>query len=269
VQSAMALGARLGREMISNFYWAPMSKARHADGREETFPHIVTDRARPGIIAVNDQAERFVNEANSYHRFVNAMRSERGAGAERFFLIADQTALRRHGLGLARPEPGDNRRLLASGYLITAPTLEALANRLEVPPATLTATVETFNRHAALGVDPDFQRGESSYNRAMGDPTASHPNLAPLATPPFYAVEIFTGDLGSARGLVTNGSAEVLGNGRAVIPGLYAVGSDMNSVTAGEYAGPGVTLGPGLTFGYVAGRAVLSQLAKARLKPVG
>jgi succinate dehydrogenase/fumarate reductase flavoprotein subunit len=120
-----------------------------------------------------------------------------------------------------------------------------------------------------LGVDPDFQRGESSYNRAMGDPTASHPNLAPLATPPFYAVEIFTGDLGSARGLVTNGSAEVLGNGRAVIPGLYAVGSDMNSVTAGEYAGPGVTLGPGLTFGYVAGRAVLSQLAKARLKPVG
>jgi glycine/D-amino acid oxidase-like deaminating enzyme len=134
VQSAMALGARLGREMISNFYWAPMSKARHADGREETFPHIVTDRARPGIIAVNDQAERFVNEANSYHRFVNAMRSERGAGAERFFLIADQTALRRHGLGLARPEPGDNRRLLASGYLITAPTLEALANRLEVPP---------------------------------------------------------------------------------------------------------------------------------------
>lgn len=266
IDSALALGARQGRDMISNFYWAPMSKARHADGREEIFPHIVTDRARPGIIAINDQARRFANEANSYHRFVNAMRFEREAGARRFFLIADQVALRRHGLGLARPEPGDNRKLLDSGYLISARTLEVLARRLDVPAAALSDTVETFNRQAALGIDPDFQRGQSSYNRAMGDPKAPHPNLAPLTTPPFYAVEIFTGDLGSARGLATNGSAQVLGEGCSVIPGLYAVGSDMNSVTAGEYAGPGVTLGPGLTFGYVAGRAVLGQLARPDLR---
>jgi succinate dehydrogenase/fumarate reductase flavoprotein subunit len=268
VQSALALGAREGADLISNFYWAPMSKARHADGREETFPHIVTDRARPGIIAITDKAQRFVNEANSYHRFVNAMRFEHGAGVERFFLIADHAAVRRHGLGLARPEPGDNRKLLASGYLMTTPTLEALARHLDVPAAALAATVARFNAQATLGVDLDFERGASSYNRAMGDPTAAHPNLAPLTKPPFYAVEIFTGDLGSARGLVTNGSAQVLGRDGGAIPGLYAVGSDMNSVTAGEYAGPGVTLGPGLTFGYVAARAVIETLDQAGLKPV-
>jgi succinate dehydrogenase/fumarate reductase flavoprotein subunit len=264
LQAAVAIGAREGGDMISNFHWAPMSKARHADGREETFPHIVTDRARPGVIAVNDQGRRFVNEANAYHRFVTAMRAERLAGRRRFFLIADAPALKRNGLGLARPAPGDNRKLLASGYLIAAPTLTALAERLGLPAAALEASVERFNRQAEAGTDLDFQRGETSYNRAMGDPRMPHPNLAPLRQGPFHAVEIFTGDLGSARGLVTDGSARVLGEDNQPIPGLYAIGNDMNAITAGEYAGPGITLGPGLTFGYVAARTIAERAGRLR-----
>lgn len=267
LRAAVAIGAREGADMISNFYWAPMSRARHADGREETFPHIVTDRARPGVIAVNDQGQRFANEANSYHRFVTAMRAERERGRRRFFLITDTPGLKRNGLGLARPAPGDNRKLAASGYLISAPTLAALAGRLDLSPAALETTVERFNRQAEAREDPDFQRGASSYNRAMGDPRMPHPNLAPLRRGAFHAVEIFTGDLGSARGLVTNASAQVLDERGAPIPGLYAIGSDMNSITAGEYAGPGVTLGPGLTFGYVAARTIAEQRVTPSASP--
>ena len=250
------LGAKLGGGLVGNFYWAPMSQAKYADGRVETFPHIVTDRAKPGIIAVTDKGVRFTNEADSYHRFVKAMMEQQREGIRRFYLLADHKALRAYGLGLARPSPGINTALEENGYLIKAPTIAALAEKIEIDPAMLQATIAEHNRDAAKGMDPKFHKGDNSYNKAQGDSAASNPCLAPLENAPFYAVRIYTGDLGSAKGLATDGEARVLREDGSVIPGLYAVGADMNSIVAGTYPGPGITLGPGLTFGYVAARSI-------------
>ena len=257
------LGAQVGGPLQSNFYWAPMSELKDADGAREVFPHIVTDRAKPGVVAVNENGQRFVNEANSYHRFVEAMRAEQRRGISRFYLIADQRALNAYGLGLVRPRPGFRRKFLANGYLVRASSIAALAKRLDIDALVLQSTISEFNRDAASGIDRLFQKGGSSYNRAMGDATAKNACLAPLNTPPFYAVRIVTGDLGSAKGLMTDANARVLRTGGSAIPGLYAIGTDMNSVTGGAYPGPGIVLGTGLTFGYVAAQAILGELQAA------
>jgi succinate dehydrogenase/fumarate reductase flavoprotein subunit len=254
------LGAQVGGGLKSSFYWAPMSAMRYGDGSVEVFPHIVTDRAKPGIIAVTDRGVRFTNEANSYHRFVEAMRGEQRRGAARFYLVADRASINAYGLGLVRPRPGLRGKFIRNGYLIEATSIRALAARLEIEPTTLDRSVVAFNSDAAAGTDRQFGRGESSYNRAMGDSSARHPCLAPLQTPPFYAVRIFTGDLGSAKGLVTDVRARVLHQDGGVIRGLYAVGTDMNSVVGGTYPGPGIVLGTGLTFAYIAARTVIGDL---------
>jgi len=256
------LGARVGGNLKGNFYWAPMSELRERNGAHEVFPHIVTDRAKPGIIAVTEKGARFVNEAHSYHRFVEAMIAEQRKGITRFYLIADRKALHAYGLGLVRPILGLHRRFLESGYLVKAASIPALAARLEIDPAALRATVEEFNRDARAGVDTRFHKGGDSYNRHMGDSRATHPCLAPLDTPPFYAVRLVTGDLGSAMGLMTDAHARVLRPDGSAIPGLYAVGTDMNSVVGGTYPGAGIVLGTGLTFGYIAAQTIAEMVDK-------
>jgi succinate dehydrogenase/fumarate reductase flavoprotein subunit len=151
------------------------------------------------------------------------------------------------------------RGFIKAGYLIKAKSIPDLAARLEINRSVLEKTIQEFNRDAVAGSDRKFHRGDSSYNRAMGDMKAQHPTLAPLATRPFYAVRIVTGDLGSAKGLVTDAKAYVLNTIGDLIPGLYAVGTDMNSRMAGTYPGPGIVLGTGLTFGYIAARSVIDR----------
>jgi succinate dehydrogenase/fumarate reductase flavoprotein subunit len=256
------LGAQVGGNLQSNFYWVPMSEFKDRSGVREVFPHIVTDRAKPGIIAVREPGLRFTDEAASYHRFVQAMRAEQRAGASRFYLLADRKALRAYGLGLVRPGPGLHGPFLNSGYLAKAPSITALAARLELDPAVLAATVDEFNRDAASGTDTRFHKGGNSQDRAMGDSTAKNACLAPLDTPPFYAVRIVTGDLGSAIGLATDDHARVLRPDGSLIRNLYAVGTDMNSPMGGAYPGPGIVLGTGLTFGYIAARTVAERQAQ-------
>jgi succinate dehydrogenase/fumarate reductase flavoprotein subunit len=255
------LRARVGGSLQDNFYWFPMSEMKDNKGASTVFPHIVTDRAKPGIIAVTDSGRRFVNEANSYHRFVQAMIAQQIQGASRFYLIADHKALDAYGLGMVRPWPGLHRKFISAGYLMKADSIAGLAALLEIDPATLEQTIEDFNGDAVEGVDPKFHRGESSYNRAMGDMNAKHPSLAPLKTPPFYAVRIVTGDAGSAKGLMTDRNARVLDTSGKVISGLYAVGTDMNSPMGGTYPGPGIVLGTGITFGYIAARSIIERFA--------
>ncbi|HBT3038195.1 TPA: FAD-dependent oxidoreductase [Klebsiella pneumoniae] len=129
----------------------------------------------------------------------------------------------------------------------------ALAQQLGLDAQTLSETVARYNRDAAQGVDREFAKGGNSYNRAMGDP-GHQPDAcnAPLLSAPFYAIKLYTGDLGTSRGLVTTADAQVVNTQGNPIPGLYAVGNDMDSLMAGTYPGPGITLGPGLTFGYLA-----------------
>lgn len=248
---AAALNAREGADQASNFFWAPVSVLTRTDGSEERFPHLVTDRAKPGVIAVNQRAVRFVNESNSYHHFASAM--QRATENAPCFLLCDAQAMKRYGLGLARPAPVNNDALIAAGYLYKADTLETLAQQLGLDAQTLSETVARYNRDAAQGVDREFAKGGNSYNRAMGDP-GHQPDAcnAPLLSAPFYAIKLYTGDLGTSRGLVTTADAQVVNVEGKPIAGLYAVGNDMDSLMAGTYPGPGITLGPGLTFGYLA-----------------
>ncbi len=253
-------GAALGEGLISNFYWAPVSVMTNADGTEEKFPHLVTDRAKPGLIAVNRDGRRFVNEADSYHRVVLAMQAEPQLNAP-CHLICDATALTAYGMGLARPAPGSNAALVKNGYLIKAGSIEELADRIGVERDALVETVKRYNAAAEKGLDPEFGKGSSSYNRSLGDPNHT-PNacLAPMVKAPFYAVKLVTGDLGSARGVRTDAHARAIDASGAPIPGLYAAGNDMNSVMNGTYPGPGITLGPALTFGYIAALDAVARL---------
>ena len=259
---AASLGAGLNTRVASPAYWVPASRFTRADGSGGVFPHTVTDRAKPGVIAVNAAGKRFVNEALSYHEFVLAMlRDGNDAEGRSFHLVCDRHFLWSYGLGRIQPFTLRLRRYIQSGELIEAPSIEALADAIGVERSALSATVENYNRHARVGLDPEFGRGTTIYQRHLGDPGHSpNPCVAPIEQPPFYALKIVPADLGTAIGLRTDGHARVVGDNGAVVPGLYACGNDMGSIMNGNYPGPGITLGPALTFGYLAGR----HLAQAK-----
>lgn len=255
---SQAVSAAEGEGLAANFFWAPVSERRHAGGQRERFPHLVTDRAKPGVIAVDPTGRRFVNESDSYHHFVQTMFAN---GIASCWLVCDAEAMNRYGLGLARPKPVNNQALIDAGYLYRAATPQALAQAIGVEPNVFAQTLEQFNTDARNGIDRAFGKGGNSYNRYMGDPQHTpNPCLAPLSNGPFYAIRIHTGDLGSARGLVTNADANVLDRSGQPIAGLYAVGNDMNSLMKGTYPGPGITLGPALTFGWLAANHINARL---------
>jgi succinate dehydrogenase/fumarate reductase flavoprotein subunit len=216
----------------------------------------VTDRAKPGIIAVNAAGRRFVNEALSYHEFVLAMLRDGNDATDRsFHLVCDRRFLWRYGLGRIQPFTLNVKRYVQSGELIEARSIEALAEAIGVEQSALAKTLEQYNASARLGTDPEFGRGGSVYQRHLGDAGHSpNPCVAPIEQPPFYALRIYPADLGTAIGLRTDGDARVLKKDGSVIAGLYACGNDMGSIMNGNYPGPGITLGPALTFGYIAGR---------------
>lgn len=241
--------------------WTPVSVLRQPDGTLVKYPHIFIDRAMPGCIAVAPDGRRFVNEGTSYQTFVSTMHRR---GMSQVHLIGSRQFVRTYGLGLARPAPFSERPYVDAGYLIEAPTLEALAQRIGVPPQALVETVRRFNEHAARGEDPDFGKGADAHSRFRGDQT-HHPNpsVAPLGEGPYYAVALHPGDLSTVGGLATDGRARVLDRHGRPIPGLYAAGLDMNSMMRGRYPGGGSSIGPAMTFGWVAAHqmAQTSQVA--------
>ena len=142
---------------------------------------------------------------------------------------------------------------MRSGYLLRGESIEALAAEAGIDAAGLRATVDRFNEGAERGEDPEFGKGGNVYNRFNGDPThRPNPCLEPLRTPPYYAVRVIPGDLGTFMGVRTDPLARVLDEAQAPIPGLYAAGNDMASFMGGNYPGAGITIGPALTFGYIA-----------------
>ena len=149
---------------------------------------------------------------------------------------------------------------LSSGYLISGKTPTELANEIGVEPDVLNATVSAYNEHAIAGEDPLFGRGQTSYNRYLGDPEHKpNPCVAPLANGPFYAIRVVLGDLGTFAGLATNANGQVLRADRDVIPGLFAVGNDALSIMGGNYPGGGITLGPAMTFGFLIGERLAAS----------
>ncbi|CAM2156816.1 3-oxosteroid 1-dehydrogenase [Pararobbsia alpina] len=255
---ARQIGGRLEQGNAGAAFWAPVSILRGADGKETVFPHLITDRQKPGLIAVNSAGQRFANEASSYHDFVDSMhREHEKTPCIPAWLICDSTFLKRYGLGLVRPRTGNVQRFIDSKYLYRGDSIEALAGAIGVPAAALKQSVIKINRAAADGHDAEFRRGESAYDRYLGD--ASHtpnPCIGAIETGPFYAVQVWPGDIGSATGLRVDSHARVLDAQDCPIEGLFACGNDMNSVMGGTYPAAGITLGPALTFGYIAGRTI-------------
>jgi succinate dehydrogenase/fumarate reductase flavoprotein subunit len=259
---AEAAGGRVEDRLPNAAAWVPVSLTRRKDGSRGVMPHFI-DRAKPGVIAVTRAGKRFANEGDSYHDFVQAMMKVAKPDEEiATFLICDHKTLRKYGLGCVPPFPMPLGHHLRSGYLMRGATIEALAAQARIDPKGLADTVTRFNTTAAEGRDPDFGKGSRAYNRYQGDALhGPNPCVAPIAGGPFYAIKMVIGDLGTYAGIVTDADARALDADGRVIPGLYAAGNDMASIMGGNYPGAGITLGPALTFGYIAGRHLAESAA--------
>lgn len=259
---AERVGAHYGTGALSNAFWAPVSLRKRADGSTAVFPHFVFDRAKPGMVTVDGEGRRFLNESTSYHLFGIAMQAaNRHTPTIPAYLITDAEGLRKYGLGMVRPGGMGLSGALADGYVTTGDTVEDLARKLGLPPQNLAPTIARFNTYWKDGVDPEFKRGTTAYQRANGDAnwTGPNPSLGPVSKAPFYAVKLYPGDIGAATGLQTDGEARALDREGEPIPGLYAVGNDQQSPMGGTYPAPGITVGPGLVFAYLAARDAVAR----------
>lgn len=264
---ALKLGARFGESNLDHAYWAPVSSRRRADGTTAVFPHFVLDRSKPGTVCVDQGGRRFVNESTSYHLFSRAMfEAHRNRPAIPCWIITDAEGLSRYGLGMVRMGTKNLKPFLADGYLSEAQTIAELAGKIGADPAALSETISRMNEYARSGVDPEFGRGTTDYHRVNGDASRGFPNptLGPIATAPFYAVKLTPGDIGAATGLVIDEDAQVLGEGDRPIGRLYACGNEANSIMGGTYPGPGITIGPAITFAFRAVRHALGNPLSSR-----
>ncbi len=262
VRLGLQAGGHIGAANASAAFWVPVSRFRRADGSEGVFPHTVTDRAKPGLIAVDRNGKRFVNEALSYHEFVLAMLRNGNSATEPAYLVCDRRFLWKYGLGRIRPFTLALGAEITGCYLRAAPTPRALAAALGIDPERFAATLAAYNQGAREGRDEQFGRGGDSYQRHLGDAeNRPNPCVAPIERAPFYALAVFPADLGTAAGLVTDADGRVLRGDGTQLAGLYACGNDMNSIMNGAYPAPGITLGPALTFAYLAARHAAGRAA--------
>lgn len=247
IRTAMAIGAAV--DLMDDAWWGPTIIP---PGEPPLF--ILIERAYPGSIIVDSAGQRFVNEAASYIDVVHRTYEQNGKGGVTVpaHLIMDHRFRNTYFLGVLQPGYTP-KRLVQNGFITVAGTLRELAAQSGIDPDGLEQTVVRFNEFARTGRDLDFQRGDSAFDRSYADPTVTpNPSLGPIQTPPFYSVKVYPGDLGTKGGLVTNECAQVLRADGSVIGGLYAAGNTSASVMGNTYPGGGATLGPAMTFGYLA-----------------
>lgn len=275
----LRLGETAGGHIDKGFHegaaLAPVSLVPQKDGSFVHFPHLL-ERGKPGLIAVTKRGLRFTNEANSYYDFMRGLFAATPSGElPEAWLIVDHRFIRRYGLGAVKPFPMPMGGFIRNSYLKRGRTIKALARACGIDEIALQKTVASHNWQALQGRDTLFGRGDTPYNRVQGDntqikiqsrvqrelkgkrvqnfvPEFSNPCMAEIKHAPFYAVRVVAGSLGTFAGLATNENAQVLGADDMPIAGLYAAGNDMASVMGGHYPSGGITLGPAMTFGYIA-----------------
>ncbi|OBG46621.1 FAD-binding protein [Mycolicibacterium fortuitum] len=257
-------------ELLDEAWWFPA--ICWPDGRLQ---FMLNERMMPSQFVVNGEGKRFINEAAPYMDFAHAMIKGQESGVAHIpcWLVTDIDSFHRYVVAGHLPIPkipfapvptGRKvpRAWLDSGVVVEAHSWEELAGKIGVPAQNLRATAERFNQLAHAGHDDDFNRGDSAYDNYYGDPTLPNPNLRPLGKPPYYAFQIILGDLGTSGGLRTDENARVLRADESVVDGLYAVGNVSAAVMGRSYAGAGATIGPAMTFGYVAARHIADELAQ-------
>jgi len=274
---AMGDGIRAGEkvggstDLLDEAWWFPA--ICWPDGRLQ---FMLNERMMPSQFIVNGAGRRFVNEAAPYMDFAHAMIEGQKSGVTHIpcWLITDERSFHRYVVAGHLPLPKVPGApvptgwtvpdaWLKSGVVVSAQTLDELAAKIGVPPEEFRRTAERFNELARKGHDDDFNRGDSSYDNYYGDPTLPNPNLHPLTTPPYLAFQIILGDLGTSGGLRTDEHARVLRADDTVIDRLYAVGNASAAVMGRSYAGAGATIGPAMTFGYIAARHIAVRAAPA------
>ncbi|MET0704998.1 MAG: FAD-binding protein [Mycobacterium sp.] len=254
-------------ELLDEAWWFPAMC--WPDGRLQ---FMLNERMMPSQFVVNGDGKRFINEAAPYMDFAHAMIEGQQSGVSHIpcWLITDQRSFHRYVVGGHLPIPKipwapvpTGRKIpaawLESGVVCEAASLDELATKIGVPAPALRDTAERFNQLARSGHDDDFNRGDSAYDNYYGDPTLPNPNLYPVSGPPYYAFQIILGDLGTSGGLRTDDQARVLRDDDTVVKGLYAVGNASAAVMGRSYAGAGATIGPAMTFGYIAANHIAHQ----------
>jgi 3-oxosteroid 1-dehydrogenase len=262
-------GERVGAatELLDEAWWFPA--IQWPDGRMQ---FMLNERMMPAQFIVNGAGKRFINEAAPYMDFGHAMIDGQKSGVTHIpcWLITDHRSFNRYVVGGHLPIPNlpfapvpTGRKVpaawLESGVVKAAMGWDELARKIDVPAYQLRATATRFDELARKGHDDDFNRGDSIYDNYYGDPTLPNPNLYPLGDPPYYAFRIVPGDLGTSGGLLTDEHARVLRQDGSAVPGLYAVGNTSAAVMGRSYAGAGATIGPAMTFGYVAAKHAAKQ----------
>ncbi|MGC6471588.1 MAG: FAD-binding protein [Parvibaculales bacterium] len=252
IRAGMSIGAKT---MNMHSTWA--APVFHVPG-EDRGRLSTMERSLPGSIMVNQKGKRYLNEAASYHVTGQDMakRALEEGDASPSYMIFDHTYRHLYAMGPLYPLMPlwlHNRHIRS--IVSKARTIEDLARKINIDPAALSETVKRFNSFAANGEDPDFHRGEAAYDQMYGDPrNQPNPCLRPIENGPFYAMPIYPGDIGTNGGMVTNEKAQVIGENDQPIDGLYAIGNNAASSMGESYPGAGVTIGPALTFGYIAAR---------------
>jgi 3-oxosteroid 1-dehydrogenase len=246
IEAAERLGAAI--DLMDGAWWLPSSYL--PDGTFMGF-HSPNDIGKPHCIVVDAEGRRFANESCGYVEFGERMYA---AGATPAWAILERRHRNTYPWGMLLPGLTP-KALLENGYIKKAASLDELARACGIDPAGLAETVARFNGFARSGVDEDFGRGASAYNRYYGDPTVTpNSNLGAIERAPFYAVAIYPGDVGTSGGILTDEFARALRPDGSVIPGLYATGNSTASVMGRCYPGAGASIGPSMTFGYIAAR---------------
>ncbi len=250
IRMAQEAGAAL--KFMDQAWWLPTSLVQGGEMPQM----ILVERSLPGSMIVNIRGKRFVNEAAPFTDVVRVQYANHDdtGGAIPAFLIVDARFRKKYPLSPMLPG-FTPKKYIDNGYVKVGSTLEELAGKCGIDPQGLADEVEKLNRYAAAGKDIDFKKGDSVIDRYFGDPAVGpNPCLGPIDTPPYCAIELWPGDIGTSGGLDTDAYARVLREDGSPIDGLYATGNCAAAVTGNAYPGAGATIGASMVFGYIAAR---------------